>query len=77
MFHFHTFSDVRKESKFGVFSGPYFPVFGLNTEIYGVNLSIQSKYGKIRTRKIPYLDTFRAMWSCDVFREHRNGTWLK
>ena len=28
----------------GVFSGPYFPVFGLNTEIYGVNLRIQSEY---------------------------------
>ena len=27
-----------KMSKDGVFSGPYFPVFGLNTEIYGVNL---------------------------------------
>ena len=26
-----------KVSKYGVFSGPYFPVFGLNTEIYGVN----------------------------------------
>ena len=25
-----------KVSKCGVFSGPYFPVFGLNTEIYGV-----------------------------------------
>ena len=35
----------------GVFSGPYFPVFGLNTEIYGVNLRIQSEYRKIRTRK--------------------------
>ena len=35
-------------SKYGVFSGPYFPVFGLNTEIYG---SIQSEYRKIRTRK--------------------------
>ena len=33
------------------FSGPYFPVFGLNTEIYEVNLCIQSEYGKIRTRK--------------------------
>ena len=38
-------------SKYGVFSGPYFPVFRLNTEIYFVNLRIQSKYGKIRTRK--------------------------
>ena len=38
-------------SKHGVFSGPYFPVFGLNTEMYGVKLLIQSKYGKIKTRK--------------------------
>ena len=35
------------------FSGPYFPVFGLNTEIYSVNLRIQSKCGKIRTGKKP------------------------
>ena len=32
-------------------SGPYFPVFGLKTEIYFVNVRIQCKYGKIRTRK--------------------------
>ena len=38
-------------SKRGVFSGPYFPVFGLNTEIYRVNLRIQSEYRKIRIRK--------------------------
>ena len=38
-------------SKYGVFSGPCFPVFGLNTEVYGVNLRIQSEYRKIRTRK--------------------------
>ena len=40
-----------KLSKYGVFSGPYFPVFGLITKIYSVNLCIQSKYKKIRTRK--------------------------
>ena len=40
-----------KVSKYGVFSGPYFSVFGQNTEIYGVNLPIQSEYRKIRTRK--------------------------
>ena len=33
---------ARKVSKYRVFSGPYFPVFGLNTEIYSVNLPIQS-----------------------------------
>ena len=37
-----------KLSKYGVFSGPYFPVFRLNTEIY---LRIQSEYRNIRTRK--------------------------
>ena len=35
----------------GVFSGLYFPVFGLNTEIYSVILHIQSKHGKIWTIK--------------------------
>ena len=38
-------------SKYGVFSGPYFPVLGLNTEIYTVNLRIQSEDKKIQTRK--------------------------
>ena len=38
-------------SKYRIFSGPYFSVFGLNTEIYGVNLGAQSEYRKIRTRK--------------------------
>ena len=47
--------------KYGVFSGPYFSAFGLNTEIYSVSLRIkfecgkvslriQSECGKIRTR---------------------------
>ena len=40
-----------KLSKYGVFSGLCFPVFGLNAEIYGVNLHIQSEDRKIRTRK--------------------------
>ena len=30
---------------------PYFPVFGLNTEIYGVNRRIQFEYRKMRARK--------------------------
>ena len=34
-----------------IFSGQYFPMFELNREIYSVNLRIQSKYGKIWTRK--------------------------
>ena len=43
------------------FSGPYFPVLELNTEIYTVNLRIQSKCGKIQTRKTPYLHNFYAV----------------
>ena len=45
------------------FSGLYFPVFGLNTEIYGENFRIQSECGKIRTRKTPNGDTFHAVIS--------------
>ena len=37
-----------KVSKYGVFSGPYVPVFRLNTEKYG-------------PEKTPYLDTFHAV----------------
>ena len=44
-------NTVRTLSKYGVFSGPYFPDLGVNTEIYVVNLRLQSEYGKIRTRK--------------------------
>ena len=39
-----------KVPKYGVISGPYFPVFGLNTERYGVSLLIQFEYRRIWTR---------------------------
>ena len=39
-----------KVSKYGVFSGPHFPVFGLDTGKYG-------------PEKPPYMDTFHAV--CD------------
>ena len=42
---------VGKVSKYGVFSGPCGPAFGLNMEKCAVSLRIQSEYGKIRTRK--------------------------
>ena len=44
-------NTVWKVPRYGVFSGPYFFVFRLNAEIYGVNLRIQSEYGKKHTRK--------------------------
>ena len=69
-------SDVKQEIKEPVaevplrekcsntefFFGRFFPSFGLNTERYEVSLRIQSKRGKIRTRKTPYLDTFYAVY---------------
>ena len=39
---------MRKVSKYGVFSGPYFPVLSPNT-------------GRYRPEKTPYLDTFYAV----------------
>ena len=47
-----------KVSQYGVFSGPYFPTFGLNTERYFVSLRIQCEWGKIRTRKNSVLGHF-------------------
>ena len=49
---------AQKMSKYIVFSGPYFSVFGLNTGIY---LRIQFKYGKIQTRKNSVFGTFYAV----------------
>ena len=42
---------VWNVSKYGFFSGPYFPAFGLNTERYFVSLRTLSECGKIRTRQ--------------------------
>ena len=59
---------ARKMSKYGVFSGLYFLVLGLNTEIYSVNLRIHADTEKYGPEKTPYLDTFYAVWS-------RLGSW--
>ena len=52
------------------FCGPYFPAFGLNTEIYGVSFRIQSKCRKIRTRKTPNTDTFNAVVVLNNFKSY-------
>ena len=44
--------------EYGVFSGPYFSEFGLNTER---SLRIQSHAGKYGPEKTLYLDTFHAV----------------
>ena len=48
-FRVREIDTVRKVSKYGVFSGPYFPAFGLNTGKYGLE-------------KTPYLDTFHTVY---------------
>ena len=50
--------SLRKKCSYSEFSGPSLPVFELNAEIYPVTLRIQSKCGKIRTRKTANTDTF-------------------
>ena len=42
------YSTAGKESKYGVISGPCFPVFSPNTEKYGPEIT-------------PHLDTFHAV----------------
>ena len=51
-----------------LYSGPYFPAFGLNMERYKVSLRIQSECGKIRTRITPNTDTFYAVKLIDINR---------
>ena len=53
----HCIKSVRIRS----YSGPDFPAFGLNTERYGVSLSIQSECEKMRTRITPNTITFHAV----------------
>ena len=48
-------------SKYGVISGPYFPVFGLNTGKYGPEIT-------------PYLDTFHAVF-CSDFGSKISESW--
>ena len=48
-------------SKYGVFSGPYFSVFGQNTEIYS---PFSPNTGKYKPEKTPYLDTFDVVSCC-------------
>ena len=55
-----------KVFKYIIFSGPYFPVFGLNMEIYSVNIRIQSEYRKIRRKNSvsgPFSRNVVGIWS--------------
>ena len=53
-----------KVSKNGVFSGPSFPAFWLNMEIYSVNFCIQSEYDA--DQKKLRIETLFTQWYKDV-----------
>ena len=53
--------------KYRLFSGPYFPAFGLYTKRYGVFVLIQCECGKIRTRKNSVFGHFsRSVLRCYI-----------
>ena len=68
-------------TKYGVVSGPYFPIFGLNTEKYSVSLRIKSEFRKIRTRNNSVFGHFpRSDWfSKSVFDLNisASGNWTE
>ena len=55
-----------KVSKYGVFSRPYFPVFGLNTEIYCVNLS--HIYWRNLQWKTFFMRDWEVLQTCNLIR---------
>ena len=59
-----------KVPKYGVISGPYFPIFGLNRERYGVFSPNTGKYGPEIT---PHLATFHAVIPKSI--KERVPTW--
>ena len=52
--------------KYGVFSGPYFSAFGLNTERYSVSLHIEFECGKV---------TLRIQSECGKIQTRNNSVW--
>ena len=57
-FKIRSICTAWKVSKYGVISGPYFPAFRLNMEIYSV---FSPNTGKCGPESNSYLDTFQAV----------------
>ena len=55
-------------SKYRVTSRPYFAIFRLNTEIYSVNLRIQSEYRKIRRNNSAF-GHFHAKHEATIYKD--------
>ena len=69
--HLHCMKNVRIRR----FSSQYFPVFVLSTEIYRVNLPIQSQCEKIWTRKTTNTDILYAVLTVKIYWWWRQS-WL-
>ena len=59
---FHCVKSVRIRS----FSGPYFSAFGLNTEIYGIDVSMSRKQDFVKKDK--QTDTFRSYMTKETLK---------
>ena len=58
---FDTWRTAWKVSKYGVFSGPHFPTFGLNTERYSVQMRENTDQKKLR------IWTHSTQWRCSEY----------
>ena len=76
--HHHCTTPLQcvKSIRIRSFPSSYFPVFVLNTERYGVSFRIQSKCGKMRTRKIQNPDTFYIVLIIHLLCIRRNILFL-
>ena len=69
---YYNSSTAQKMSKYGVISGPYFPVFRLNTEKYGPEIT-HSVFGYF-SRSAPVLEKYRKFermcaYNCSFFKK--------
>ena len=62
--NFHILQHYVKSVRIRSYSDPYFPAFGMNTQIYEESLRIQYESGKVQTRITPNTDTFHAVQLC-------------
>ena len=60
------FDTAWKVSKYGAFSGPYFSEFGLNKEIYSVNLSNRPQQIKVNNLYSSWIKNLLGAWQGSI-----------
>ena len=66
--------SFTKSVRIRSFSGSHFPAVGLNTEIYEVNLRIQSKCGKYASEKLRIRTLFTQWLRITLFDSRANSS---